>query len=341
MTANSLADTASALVAPGKGILAADESNRTIGGRFAALDVESTERSRRDYREMLFRTSGVEAYISGVILYDETLRQKASDGQPIVDLLTGRGIMPGIKVDTGANPLAAAPGEMVTEGLDGLRDRLAEYAEIGARFTKWRAVINIGDNGGDILPSDYCIAANSHALARYAALAQEAGLVPIVEPEAMMDGAHSIETCAAVTELTLRRMYDDLLIHRVDLAGTLLKANMVVSGKDADDRAEPREVAERTLDVLMRTVPASVPGVVFLSGGQGDEEATANLNAIVLRGREVGAPWELSFSFARGLQSAAMQKWAGDAANAEDAQAIFHTRATLTAAARRGEYGGG
>ena len=341
MTANTLSDTASALVAPGKGILAADESNRTIGGRFAALGVESDERSRRDYREMLFRTSGVDAYISGVILYDETLRQNTSDGQPIVDLLTGRGIMPGIKVDTGANPLAAAPGEMVTEGLDGLRDRLSEYAEIGARFTKWRAVINIGANGDDILPSDYCIAANAHALARYAALAQEAGLVPIVEPEVMMDGAHSIETCAAVTELTLRRMYDDLLIHRVDLAGTLLKANMVVSGKDADDRAEPREVAERTLDVLMRTVPASVPGVVFLSGGQGDEEATANLNAIVLRGREVGAPWELSFSFARGLQSAAMQKWAGDAANAEDAQAIFHTRATRTAAARRGEYGGG
>ena len=339
MTANSLAETASALVAPGKGILAADESNRTIGSRFAALGVESTERSRRDYREMLFRTSGVDAYISGVILYDETLRQNASDGQPIVDLLNGRGIMPGIKVDTGANPLAAAPGEMVTEGLDGLRDRLAEYADIGARFTKWRAVINIED-GGDGLPSDYCIAANSHALARYAALAQEAGLVPIVEPEVMMDGAHSIETCAAVTELTLRRMYDDLLTHRVAPEGTLLKANMVVSGKDADDRAEPGEVAERTLDVLMRTVPASVPGVVFLSGGQGDQEATANLNAIVLRGREVGAPWELSFSFARGLQSAAMQKWSGSAANAEDAQSIFHTRATLTAAARRGEYAG-
>ena len=342
MTANSLAETASALVAPGKGILAADESNRTIGSRFAALGVESTERSRRDYREMLFRTWGVEAYISGVILYDETLRQDASDGQAIVDLLTGRGIMPGIKVDTGANPLAAAPGEMVTEGLDGLRDRLSEYAEIGARFTKWRAVINIGDggDGGDGLPSDYCIAANAHALARYAALAQEAGLVPIVEPEVMMDGAHSIDRCAEVTELALRRMYDDMLTHRVALEGTLLKANMIVSGKDADDRAQPDEVAERTLDVLMRTVPAAAPGVVFLSGGQGDEEATANLNAIVLRGREVGAPWELSFSFARGLQSAAMQKWSGNAANAEDAQSIFHTRATLTAAARRGEYAG-
>ena len=333
MTDHSLVGTTQALVAPGKGILAADESTRTIGSRFALLGVENTEQNRRDFREMLFTTGGVDDYISGVILYDETLRQRGTDGTPIVGILSGRGILPGIKVDTGAQPLAGAPGEMVTEGLDGLRDRLNEYRELGARFTKWRAVINVGPS----IPSDYCIEANAHALARYAALAQEAGLVPIVEPEVMMDGSHSIDECGEVTELALRRVYDQLLTHRVALECTLLKSNMVVPGRAAPDRAAPQEVAEKTMVRLMRAVPAAVPGIMFLSGGQGDEEATSNLNAIVLNGREVGAPWELSFSFARGLQSAPMKVWAGNGANAADAQGTFQTRVNRTAAARRGE----
>ena len=336
MTDNSLVETARTLVAPGKGILAADESTRTIGSRFVALGVENTEQNRRDYREMLFRTSGIDDYISGVILYDETLRQCGADGTSIVELLSQRGIIPGIKVDTGAQPLAGAPGEMITEGLDGLRDRLSEYRRIGARFTKWRAVINIGPG----IPSTYCIEANVHALARYAALAQEAGLVPIVEPEVMLDGVHSIDRCYEVTALALRQLYNELLVHRVVLEGTLLKPNMVVSGKHAPDRAGSDQVADLTVDCLMRTVPAAVPGIVFLSGGQADEEATGNLNSIVLRGREVRAPWELSFSFARGLQSAPMTIWAETGANVEDAQGTFHTRTVLAGAARRGEYVG-
>ena len=333
MTDQSLVGTAEALVAPGKGILAADESTRTIGGRFAQLGVENTEDNRRDYREMLFKSAGVADFISGVILYDETLRQCSADGTSIVEILSQRGILPGIKVDTGAQPLAGAPGEMVTEGLDGLRDRLAEYRELGARFTKWRAVINIGPS----IPSDYCVEVNAHALARYAALAQEAGLVPIVEPEVMLNGDHSIDRCGEVTEYALRRVYDQLLEQRVILEGTLLKPNMVVSGRDAPTRAPSQEVAEKTVECLMRAVPAAVPGVMFLSGGQGDEEATCNLNSIVLKGREVGAPWELSFSFARGLQSAPMKVWAGNGANADDAQGTFQKRVRLTAAARRGE----
>ena len=333
MTDLSLVGTAKALVAPGKGILAADESTRTIGGRFARLGVENTEDNRRDYREMLFKSAGVADFISGIILYDETLRQCGADGTSIVEILSQRGILPGIKVDTGAQPLAGAPGEMVTAGLDGLRDRLAEYRELGARFTKWRAVINIGPS----IPSDYCVEVNAHALARYAALAQEAGLVPIVEPEVMLDGDHSIDRCGEVTEYALRRVYDYLLEQRVILEGTLLKPNMVVSGRDAPTRAPSQEVAEKTVECLMRAVPAAVPGVMFLSGGQGDEEATCNLNSIVLKGREVGAPWELSFSFARGLQSAPMKVWAGNGANADDAQGTFQKRVRLTAAARRGE----
>ena len=334
MNSISPADTAAALVAPGKGILAADESNRTIGDRFAALGVENTERNRRDYREMLFSSVGVEDCISGVILYDETLRQRASDGVPIVDLLLQRGVLPGIKVDTGAQPLAGAPGEMVTEGLDGLRDRLAEYRELGAWFTKWRAVINIGDG----LPSDYCVEANAHALARYAALAQEAGLTPIVEPEVMLDGCHDVDRCGEVTEFALRRVYDALLDHRVALEGTLLKPNMVVSGRYATERADAREVAEKTVACLMNAVPASVPGIVFLSGGQSDEDSTRNLNSIAVRGREAGAPWELSFSFARGLPSAPLKVWAGGSANVPEAQRTFRKRLRLTVAARRGEY---
>ena len=333
MTAESLVRTAQMLVAPGKGILAADESTRTIGARFAELGVENTELNRRDYREMLFTTVGIDDHVSGVILYDETLRQRGGSGTSIVDLLSRRGILPGIKVDTGAKELANAPREMVTEGLDGLRDRLNEYRELGARFTKWRAVINVGPT----IPSDYCIEVNAHALARYAALAQEANLVPIVEPEVMLDGPHHIDRCQEVTELALRRTYDHLLAQRVLLEGTLLKPNMVVSGKDAPSRAGAEEVANKTVETLMRAVPAAVPGIMFLSGGQGDEEATSNLDAIVKRGREQGAPWELSFSFARGLQSAPLREWAGSDANIRVAQAAFQQRVRLTAAARRGE----
>ena len=336
MTAHSLVRTAQTLVAPGKGILAADESTRTIGSRFAQLGVENTERNRRDFREMLFTTNGIGNYVSGVILYDETLRQRGANGTSIVEILSQRGILPGIKVDTGAQPLAGAPGETITEGLDGLRDRLNEYRELGARFTKWRAVINVGPS----IPSDYCIEVNAHALARYAALAQESGLVPIVEPEVMMDGDHSIDRCHEVTEFALRRVYHHLLEQRVMLEGTLLKSNMVVSGRDAPTRAASKEVAKKTISCLMRAVPATVPGIMFLSGGQGDEEATGNLNAIVLRGREVGTPWELSFSFARGLQSAPMKVWADSGAPMKDwadAQGTFQTRVHLTAAARRGK----
>ena len=328
--AQSLVKTANALVAPGKGILAADESTRTIGRRFEALGVENIERNRRDYRETLVSTEGASEFISGVILYDETLRQSCADGTPIVKLLEERGIIPGIKVDTSTHPLAGAPGEVVTEGLDGLRDRMVEYYEIGARFAKWRAVIAIGPD----LPSDYCIEVNAHALARYAALAHEAGLVPIVEPEVLMDGDHDIYRCYDVTEAALREVYDQLAAQRVMLEGTLLKPNMVLSGKDAPDRACPDEVAERTVDCLMRNVPAAVPGIAFLSGGQGDDEATDNLRAINIRGKEVGAPWELSFSYGRALQSAPLDIWAADQGAIQSAQKAFYARASQTAAAR-------
>ncbi len=337
MDHRSLAGIANALVAPGKGILAADESTRTIGSRFAALRIENTEENRRDYRVMLFTTDRIEDYISGVILYDETLRQNDADGTPIVELLSERGIASGIKVDSGAEPLAGAPGEVVTEGLDGLRQRLSEYRDIGARFAKWRAVIAI--DGVDI-PSQYCIDTNAHALARYAALAQEAGLVPIVEPEVMLDGVHDIDRCGEVTEIALRAVFEQLCEQRIALDATLLKASMVVSGRDTADRAGANEVALKTVERLSRVVPAELPGIAFLSGGQSDEESTANLNAIVLRGRKVGAPWELSFSFARGLQSAPLAVWAGCDANIEDAQRAFQNRLFLTGAARRGEYGG-
>jgi fructose-bisphosphate aldolase class I len=333
MTAQSLVETAKLLVAPGKGILAADESTGTIGKRFAALGIENTEENRRDYREMLFTAPGSSDHISGAILYDETLRQKASGGGTIVDLLASRSIIPGIKVDTGVHPLAGAPGEVVTEGLDGLRDRLAEYREIGARFAKWRAVLTIGPD----IPSRYCIEVNAHALARYAALCQEAGIVPIVEPEVMMDGTHTIHRCREATEATLGEVYDQLDRQRVMLEGTLLKPNMVISGKDAADRAESDEVAEKTLDCLMRTVPESVPGIVFLSGGQGDEEATANLNALSVLGRKSGAPWEISFSYGRALQSAPLGVWA-ECRDRESSQKAFMRRTVLTATARRGEY---
>ncbi|MYC07569.1 MAG: fructose-bisphosphate aldolase class I [Chloroflexi bacterium] len=334
MTIGELNDTARALVAPAKGILAADESTNTIKRRFDSINVESTEQSRRDYREMLFRTPGANEYISGVILYDETLRQRGADGTPIVDVLQEQGVIPGIKVDRSTNPLANTEGELITDGLDGLRDRLAEYYEIGARFTKWRAVITIGNN----IPSQYCIDANAHLLGRFAALSQEAGLVPIVEPETLMDGEHSIERCHDVTLNALHALYDQLARQRVDLRGTLLKPNMVLSGKDADDRANAQEVAERTLDCLMREVPAAVPGIVFLSGGQSDDEATENLDAINRAAAGMNTPWELSFSYGRGLQAAPLQAWGGSAANTEAAQQEYYRRAMLTSAARQGKY---
>ena len=334
MIIGELNDIARRLVAPAKGILAADESTNTIGRRFDSINVESTEESRRDYREILFRTSGVNEFISGVILFDETLRQRRADGGLMVNLLRENGIIPGIKVDKSTHPLANADGEVITDGLDGLRERLAEYHALGARFTKWRAVIAIGDG----IPSQYCIDANAHALARFAALSQEASLVPIVEPEVLMDGDHSIELCHEVTLNALHSTYDELARQRVDLTGTLLKSSMVISGKDADERADAHEVATHTLDALMREVPAAVPGVVFLSGGQSDEEATENLNAINRAAKFINTPWELSFSYGRALQAAPLNAWGGSAANTEAAQQEYYRRAKLTSAARQGEY---
>jgi fructose-bisphosphate aldolase, class I len=329
-----LSETARALVVPGKGILAADESTSTIKRRLDSIGVESTETNRRDYREMLFRTEGAADYISGVILFDETLRQNAADGTPLVKILTDQGVIPGIKVDAGAKPLAGAPGETVTEGLDGLRERLNEYRELGARFTKWRAVITIGDG----IPTSYCIDTNAHALARYAALSQEAGLVPIVEPEVLMDGDHSIDRCLEVTETTLREVFYQLGQQRVSLEGMLLKPNMVLSGSDASNRASAGEVAEKTIACFKRTVPAAVPGIVFLSGGQSDEEATVNLDAINRLAEAEGAPWQLSFSYGRGLQAAPLKAWSGQAANVEQAQRAYLHRARVTSAAREGNY---
>ncbi len=339
MIIGELNDIARRLVAPKKGILAADESTNTIKRRFDSINVECTEQSRRDYREMLFRTPGVNEFISGVILYDETIRQRRADGGLMVNLLREHNIIPGIKVDKSTHHLPNTDSEVITEGLDGLRDRLAEYYAIGARFAKWRAVINIGQgNTGDDIPSQYCIDANAHALGRYAALSQEAGLVPIVEPEAVMDGEHTIERCHEVTLNALHSTYDELARQRVDLRGTLLKANMVVSGKDASDRADANEVAERTLDALMREVPAAVPGIVFLSGGQTDDEATENLQAINVAAENMSTPWELSFSYGRALQAAPLKAWGGDAANTEAAQQEYYRRAMLNSAARQGRY---
>jgi fructose-bisphosphate aldolase class I len=317
------------LVAPGKGILAADESAPTIEKRFRAVGVASTEEHRRAYRRLLFTTPGVEASISGVILFDETLRQSDDDGAPFPALLAARGIMPGIKVDSGAKPLAGAVGEKITEGLDGLRDRLAEYRELGARFAKWRAVIAIGPG----LPSEYAIRANAQALARFAALAQEADLVPIVEPEVLMDGEHTIERSFEVTSRTLQVVFAELVEQRVRPEAMLLKPNMVLSGYKCPEQATHAGVADWTIRALRRHVPAAVPGIVFLSGGQSDEDATANLNAL----NRVGAqPWQLSFSYGRALQGAALKAWAGDLANVRVAQAIFADRVAATGAARRG-----
>jgi fructose-bisphosphate aldolase, class I len=332
MTSSALAKTASALVADGKGILAADESSPTIKKRFDSIKIASTEENRRDYRDLLFSTPEAGKYISGVILYDETLRQKAADGTPLVKKMTSAGMIPGIKVDMGAKPLAGYPEETVTEGLDGLRARLEEYAKLGARFTKWRGVYRIGDG----IPSAGCVTANAHALARYAALAQEAGLVPIVEPEVLMDGDHSIDVCEEVTEEVLRSVYNELALQNVWLEGTLLKPNMVISGQDCDEQAGVKEVAERTLRCLRRTVPAAVPGIVFLSGGQSDKLATEHLNAM---NKQPGPlPWKLSFSYGRALQAAPLKAWGGKAANLEKAQAAFLQRAKDNSAAAKGSY---
>ncbi|HEY5657847.1 MAG TPA: class I fructose-bisphosphate aldolase [Myxococcota bacterium] len=327
----SLEATARAIVAPGKGILAADESSPTIAKRFKSIDVASTEENRRDYREMLFRTEGAEEFISGVILFDETIRQNAADGTPLPRILEDKGIMPGIKVDTGAKALAGSPDEKVTEGLDGLRERLVEYRGMGARFAKWRAVITIGDG----IPTDYCLDTNAHALARYAAHCIEAGLVPIVEPEVLMDGSHSLERCDAVTERTLREVFAELAAQRVPLEQILLKPNMVLSGKECPKQASVREVAEATLACFKRVVPAAVPGIVFLSGGQSDEIATAHLNEMNALG---GGPWELSFSYGRALQAPALKAWAGKAANYAAGQKAYYHRARCNGAARFGKY---
>jgi len=329
--AQNLPHVARAIVAPGKGILAADESSGTIEKRFRSIQVESTEEHRRAYRELLFTTDGAGEFISGVILFDETIRQRAADGTPFADVLDRRGIIPGIKVDKGAKDLAGFPGEKITEGLDGLRGRLAEYRDLGARFTKWRAVIAIGDG----IPTRACIDANAEALARYAALSQEAGLVPIVEPEVLMDGGHTIERCYEVTADTLGSVFAALRAHRVQLDGTLLKPNMVLSGKDCPEQTGVQQVAEATVRCLRDTVPASVPGIVFLSGGQTDEAATAHLDAMNRLGPQ---PWQLSFSYGRALQAPALKAWKGEAANGPAAQRAFLHRARLNGAARFGRY---
>jgi fructose-bisphosphate aldolase, class I len=323
--------TARALVATGKGILAADESAPTIENRFKTIQVESNEKNRRDYRAALFSTQGLGEFISGVILFDETIRQKAADGTPLVEVLRQQGIIPGIKVDKGAKALAGFAGEKVTEGLDGLRERLAEYVQLGARFTKWRAVITIGEN----IPTRTCLRANAHALARFAALSQEAGLVPIVEPEVLMDGAHTIECCEEVTTATLEAVFTALFEHRVRFEAMLLKPNMVLSGKDCPQPAGVAPVAEATLRCLRRAVPAAVPGLVFLSGGQNDVTATEHLNALNQSGP---APWELSFSFGRALQAPPLKAWAGKAENVTAAQQTLLHRARCNSAARCGKY---
>jgi fructose-bisphosphate aldolase, class I len=323
--------TALALVARGKGILAADESTSTITKRFESHGIEPSEENRRAYREMLFATPGLGAFISGAILYDETIRQKAADGTPLVEVLHAHKIIPGIKVDRGAKPLAGSSGEKVTEGLDGLRERLAEYARLGARFTKWRAVIGVGPG----LPSSAALQANAHALARFAALSQEAGLVPIVEPEVLMDGDHSMERHEEATAAALRHVFPELIAQHVRLEAMLLKPNMVVAGATYADEPSVLTSAEATLRCMRRHVPAAVPGLVFLSGGQSDVRATEHLNAMNRLDR---APWELSFSFGRALQAPALKIWAGNPANVRAAQEALHHRAACNSAARLGTY---
>ncbi len=327
----SLAQIANQIVAPQKGILAADESSPTIKKRFDSINAESNEANRRSYRQMLFTTTEASPYIGGIILFDETLRQSTDLGVPFPKLLTDQGIVPGIKVDKGAKPLVGAEGETVTEGLDGLRDRLREYYELGARFTKWRAVIRIGDG----IPSRTCIEANAHALARFAALSQEAGMVPIVEPEVLISGDHTIERCAEATEATLAEVYHQLHVQRVELEGTLLKPNMVVSGDQCPEQAGAEKVAPMTLQTLSRTVPSAVPGIVFLSGGLSEIQATDFLNEMNKLGPH---PWEISYSFGRALQASALKAWAGDPNNLKAGQRAYAHRARCNGLARTGDY---
>ena len=332
MSIDQLAAIAQAMVAPGKGIIAIDESTATIKKRFDSVGIDCTEENRRAYREMLLTTPKLGQHISGAILYDETLRQKTKSGVPFTKVMMDNGILPGIKVDMGAKPLAGFPGELVTEGLDGLRERLKEYAQLGAKFAKWRAVITIGEDA----PSGTCIEANCHALARYAALCQEAGIVPMVEPEVLMDGEHDIDTCYEITEVTLRSLFGALYEHNVMLEGTILKASMVVSGKDAPEQASVEEVAEMTLRCLKSSVPATLPGIVFLSGGQSDEDATAHLDAMNRLGPK---PWPLSFSYGRAMQSAALKLWSQDlAGNVGVAQETVYARARDNGLAALGQW---
>jgi fructose-bisphosphate aldolase, class I len=321
---------ANAMAAPGRGVLAADESAGTVKKRFEAIGVESTEENRRDYRELLFRSKGM-ANISGVILFDETIRQKAKDGTPLTKIIEQAGSLPGIKVDKGVKPLPFFPGEVVTEGLDGLRERLIEYRGLGAKFCKWRAVIDVGPS----IPSYYCLKANAEALARYAALCQDETLVPIVEPEVLMDGDHDVDRCYEVTELALKTLFQELFLARVKLEGMVLKPNMVVPGKKSAKQASVDEVAEKTLRVLKECVPAAVPGIAFLSGGQSDLDATARLNAMNRMG---GGPWKITFSYSRALQAAPQKAWSGKAENAAAAQAAFAHRAAMNGLASMGKW---
>ncbi len=331
MDAKLMTATARAMVAPGKGLLAADESSGTCKKRFDSVNVESTEENRRAYRELLFTTAGLGECVSGVILFDETSRQKTKDGVNFAEYLKKNGIIPGIKVDAGAHDMALHPGEKVTDGLDGLARRMAEYFGMGARFAKWRAVITIGE----AIPSSACIKANAHALARYAAICQEASIVPVVEPEVLLDGGHSVERSESVHEDTLETVFHELERSGVSLEHVILKASMVVSGKENARQAGVQEVAERTLRVLKRTVPAALPGVVFLSGGQTDEKATAHLDAM---NRVGGVPWPLTFSYSRALQGVALKTWRGSAANVAAAQKAFHHRARMNGLAARGQW---
>lgn len=334
MSIDQLPEIAEAMVARGKGIIAIDESNATIKKRFDSVGVENTEENRRAYREMLLTTPGLGEHISGAILYDETLRQKTKDGVPFTKVMMDNGILPGIKVDKGTTPLAGFPGEVVTDGLDGLRERLNEYAGLGAKFAKWRAVININIEDG--MPSDTCIEANTHALARYAALCQEAGIVPMVEPEVIMDGEHDIDDCFVVTEKVLRSLFNALYQHNVMLEGTILKASMVIPGKDCPDQATAEVVADYTVQCLKSAVPAALPGIVFLSGGQSDEDATAHLNEM---NKMENLPWPLSFSYGRAMQSAALKIWGQDIVNnVAKAQETVHARARDNGLAAMGEW---
>ncbi|MBI2584577.1 MAG: fructose-bisphosphate aldolase class I [Rhodospirillales bacterium] len=332
MDLDKLAKTANAMVADNKGLLAADESTGTMGKRLQSIGVENVESKRRDFRELLVRAKGLGQFISGVILYDETLRQKAADGTPMVKLMQGQRIIPGIKVDTGAKDLAGASGEKVTEGLDGLTERVAEYVKLGARFAKWRAVITIGPH----LPSRHCQHVNAHALARYAKICQEGGLTPIVEPEVMMDGDHDIDRCDRVTTQTLNAVFDELFAQDVALEGMILKPNMVIAGTECKKQAGIDEVAERTVLCMKRCVPSAVPGLMFLSGGQSEEEATARLNA--MNAKFGSTPWKLSFSYGRALQQSCLKAWKGDQANVAAAQAALLERARANSAACAGAY---